>query len=491
MAEKYLLKPEDLGRPCVLDEFDFETTAELKEYDGIIGQDRAIEAMSYGLKIDTRGYNIFMSGMSGTGKTSYAKKYITRISKTKKIPEDWVYVYNFKKPNQPIAINLPAGRGRDFQKDMDEFVKVLKQELKKAFESEDYENEKNYIIQEYQTKRSEMLDLLNEDAEKQGFKVKTTNAGIYFLPVIDGKVISEEEYTELEDTLKNEISKKSEELQMQTMEIIRKVKNLEKMSEEKIDEWENKIALFAVGIHINDIKEKYTENEKISIYLEEVQMDILENLDDFRSEDHSDEQQQVLLPMLKKDDDDSLVRYKVNLFIDNSDLTGAPVVLDYNPNYYNLLGKMEYENEFGSMTTDFTMIKSGLLHQCNGGYLILQAKDVLTSPQSWEALKKVIRTREITIGNLKEQIGVVAGSSMRPEPIPFKAKVVLVGSERLYQILYGYEDDFRKLFKIRVDFDSEMERDKDNVYSVAKFIGTFCRKNEKLHLKKMRSWQGD
>jgi predicted ATP-dependent protease len=315
---------------------------------------------------------------------------------------------------------------------------------------------KNYIIQEYQTKRSEMLDLLNEDAEKQGFKVKTTNAGIYFLPVIDGKVISEEEYTELEDTLKNEISKKSEELQMQTMEIIRKVKNLEKMSEEKIDEWENKIALFAVGIHINDIKEKYTENEKISIYLEEVQMDILENLDDFRSEDHSDEQQQVLLPMLKKDDDDSLVRYKVNLFIDNSDLTGAPVVLDYNPNYYNLLGKMEYENEFGSMTTDFTMIKSGLLHQCNGGYLILQAKDVLTSPQSWEALKKVIRTREITIGNLKEQIGVVAGSSMRPEPIPFKAKVVLVGSERLYQILYGYEDDFRKLFKIRVDFDSEM-----------------------------------
>jgi predicted ATP-dependent protease len=484
MAEKYLLKPEDLGRPCVLDEFDFETTAELKEYDGIIGQDRAIEAMSYGLKIDTRGYNIFMSGMSGTGKTSYAKKYITRISKTKKIPEDWVYVYNFKKPNQPIAINLPAGRGRDFQKDMDEFVKVLKQELKKAFESEDYENEKNYIIQEYQTKRSEMLDLLNEDAEKQGFKVKTTNAGIYFLPVIDGKVISEEEYTELEDTLKNEISKKSEELQMQTMEIIRKVKNLEKMSEEKIDEWENKIALFAVGIHINDIKEKYTENEKISIYLEEVQMDILENLDDFRSEDHSDEQQQVLLPMLKKDDDDSLVRYKVNLFIDNSDLTGAPVVLDYNPNYYNLLGKMEYENEFGSMTTDFTMIKSGLLHQCNGGYLILQAKDVLTSPQSWEALKKVIRTREITIGNLKEQIGVVAGSSMRPEPIPFKAKVVLVGSERLYQILYGYEDDFRKLFKIRVDFDSEMERDKDNVYSVAKFIGTFCRKNEKLHLKK-------
>jgi hypothetical protein len=142
MAEKYLLKPEDLGRPCVLDEFDFETTAELKEYDGIIGQDRAIEAMSYGLKIDTRGYNIFMSGMSGTGKTSYAKKYITRISKTKKIPEDWVYVYNFKKPNQPIATNLPAGRGRDFQKDMDEFVKVLKQELKKAFESEDYENEK-------------------------------------------------------------------------------------------------------------------------------------------------------------------------------------------------------------------------------------------------------------------------------------------------------------------------------------------------------------
>ncbi len=470
-----------LKKECDPDSFKFNDTSELDALEDIIGQERAAKALQFGLKIKTRGYNIFMSGATGTGKTSYAQNYVKKIAHKSKTPDDWCYVYNFNNTNQPSALNLPAGLGKIFQNDMEDFIKVLQLEISRAFDSEDYEREKTSIAKEYQARRNDLLEKLNEDAEKQGFKVKTTNAGIYFLPIVEGKTISEEEYGDLDEKLKHEINEKSNIVQLETIDIIRKIKAIEKEAEEKVAEWENKIALFAVGMHINDLKEKYQDYKKVTDFLESVQEHILKNLDDFREEDYSDEQQQMLIPWIRSSEGSPTDKYRVNLLVDNSKLKGAPVIVDFNPTFFNLLGKLEYENEFGTMTTDYTMIKGGLFHQANGGYLILQAKDVLSNVQSWEALKRVLRTKQIAIENMKEQMGLVAVSTLKPEPIPVDIKVILVGSEYLYQALYEFDEDFKKLFKIKADFDAEMERTKENTKKLAKFINSFCKRENTLH----------
>ncbi|HEX9061843.1 MAG TPA: ATP-binding protein [Clostridia bacterium] len=479
MSKAVELKYDSLKREINPDCLSFNDTSELEPLEGIIGQERAVRALDFGLKIKTRGYNIYISGMTGTGKTSYAKKHIEKIAAKGIVSCDWCYVYNFDKPNRPMAISLPAGMGKLFQKDMENFVKILKPEITKSFDSEEYEKEKANILKQYQVTRDELLDQLNDDAKKHGFKVKTTSAGIYFLPVIEGKAISEQEYGELDETLKHELNEKSSTIQIETIDIIRKIKNIEKDAEEKVLEWDNRIALFAVGMHINDLKEKYKDFEKITQYLENVQQDILDNLDDFREDETSEEQ--TAIPWLRVKDESPAEKYNVNLFVDNSELTGAPVVVDFNPTFYNLLGKFEYENEFGTVTTDFTMMKAGLFHRANGGYLILQANDLMNNAPAWEALKRVLKTRQICIENMKEQSGLVAVSALSPEPIPLDVKVILVGSSYVYQLLYEYDEDFRKLFKIKADFDEEMDWTLENLQSLSRFIAAFCKRENAPH----------
>lgn len=484
MAKIKELTYNELKKTCSTELFAFTDTSEIEPCDIIFGQERAVKALEFGLKIKTRGYNVYMSGMTGTGKTSYAHNYIRTIAQSAKTPDDWCYIYNFETSNQPMALNLPAGTGKVFQKDMDDFTKIIKEEIAKAFESEDYEKEKAEIEKEYEEKRDELLEILKEDAQKHGFKVKSTNAGIYFVPVVEGKTLSEQEYGELDEEIRDQIEEKSDIIQMETMEIIRKIKNVEKEAVERVTEWENRIALFAVGMHIKDLKEKYKSYQKITTFLDCVQNDILENLDEFIEVEVPEDQQQLLLPWMMKNDSSPADKYKVNLLVDNSKLQGAPVIVDYNPTYYNLLGKLEYENELGSVTTDFTMIKGGLLHQANGGYLILQAKDILNNALSWEALKRALRTREIYIENIKEQTGLVAVSTLKPEPIPMDIKIILVGSEYVYQLLYEYEEDFKKLFKIKADFDDEMIRSQDNINRLVQFISSFCQKENTRHFDK-------
>lgn len=477
------LNYKELNNICSLRCLKFKNTSQLIPLDDIIGQDRAVAALEFGLKIKTRGYNIFMSGTTGTGKTSYAQSFIKKIAENQNIPDDWCYVYNFDKSNEPMAINLPAGFGKILQKDMEEFVKILQSEIPKIFDSEDYEKEKSSIMKNYQKKKNELLEQLNIDAEKHGFKVKSTSNGIYFLPIIEGKAISEKEYGDLSEDVKHEINERSNHIQIETIEIIKKIKSVEREAEDKLEEWDSKMALLSVGVHIDDLKEKYKDYKKIIAYLEKVQENILDNLDDFREEEYTDEQQ-FIIPWIKKSEESIIDKLVVNVLIDNSELDGAPVIVDFNPTYYNLLGKLEYENEFGNMTTDYTMIKAGLFHKANGGYLILQTKDVLSNIQSWEILKRTIRTREIVLENMKEQMGLVAVSTLKPEPIPLDIKVVLVGNEMLYQLLYEYDEDFKKLFKIKADFDDEMDRNEENIMKTARFITSFCERERTLHFNK-------
>jgi len=272
----------DLDYSCSEKMLPFKSTAELETFEGIIGQERASKAMMFGLKMKMRGYNIYMSGPTGTGKTSFAKQIAKEMASTMSVPDDWCYIYNFKKPNHPMAINLPAGMGKEFQADMEAFVKVIKQEIVNAFDNDEYEKEKAEIMEEYESKKDELLDKLSKDAEAHGFKVNTGSNGIYFLPIVEGKTISEEEFESLDDSIKEEINEKTNILQQDTLEIIRKLKNNEKETKQKVSEWENKIALLALGVQMNDLKEKYKKYDAILEYLDDVQKDILDNLDDFR-----------------------------------------------------------------------------------------------------------------------------------------------------------------------------------------------------------------
>lgn len=471
---------EDLDNRCNEEVFPFKNTSKLSAFEGIIGQERASKAMRFGLKMKMRGYNLYMSGPTGTGKTSFARKIISEIAATQKVPDDWCYIYNFERPTYPMAINLPAGTGKRFKEDMEGFVKIIKQEIANAFDNDQYEKEKSEILDEYEEKKDELLEKLSEDAESHGFKVNTGSSGIYFLPIVEGKTISEEEFNDLDEDLKDQINEKTNILQQDTLEIIKKLKNNDKETKQKVSEWEKRIALLALGVHINDLKVKYKEFQVITKYLDKVQQDILDNLDEFKEEEVSEEQQQLIIPWMQKEET-PLYKYHVNVLVDNSNLTGAPVIVDFNPTYSNLIGKIEYENEFGTVSTDYTKIKSGLFHQANGGYLILQAKDVLSNPQAYEALNRVLKTKKIVIENIKDQTGVATVVAIKPQAIPVDIKVIMVGNSSIYQLLYEYEEDFRKLFKVKVDFDEEMERTEENILKLASFISGFCNKEKTLH----------
>jgi len=477
------LSKDMLRRICEPSFFKFEDTSKIPASKELIGQQRAVDAMDFGLFIRMDGYNIYMAGESGEGKTRYAIDAAQKKAKHRNTPDDWCYVCNFDDNDNPMAIHLPAGKGKEFKSDMEEFVKVLEQEIIKAFEGEDYEEERARILKQYKDKKDELLSILDQGAMEHGFKVRITSTGIYFIPAIDGEPISEEAYNDLSLEERKVLNDRSEGLQKEAMGIIRKIREIESQAEEAIKEWENQIALFAVGINIDDLRERYSDYPEVLSYLKNVQEDILDNLDYFRSDESADESQsQSILPLLMKHSANNPTdRYKVNLIVDNSRLEGAPVIVDYNPTYYNLMGRVDYENEMGTIVSDYSMIKPGLFHQANGGYLILQAIDVLNNPQSWEAIKRALKTRKISIENIKELMGLVAVSPVKPEPIPVDVKIILVGSPMVYHILFEYDRDFSKLFKIKADFDDVMEWNDENINGLVSFIAAFCRKEGIRH----------
>ncbi|MGB9779683.1 Lon protease family protein [Caldanaerobacter sp.] len=447
----------------------FETTEDLPPLKGIIGQDRAQEAMDFGVRVKQKGYNIFITGVTGTGRTSFAATYIKEVARKEKKPNDWIYVYNFEKPSQPVAIELPPGLGKEFKKDMEEFVEQLQKDVPKAFESDSYEVQKGEIVKKYQEKKNELLESLNELAREYGFILKDTRTGLISIPVIDGRQISQEEFQELDEEVRKSIEKRAAEFEVKAMQVWKEMQLLDKQAREEIKKLDNDIGLFAVGHLIDELKSKYAEYENIINYLESVKKDILDNIDSFKTS----ESDGTPFPFLRKDKS-FLKKYMVNLFVDNSNTEGAPVVFEYNPNYNNLVGNIEYESDFGVATTDFTKIKAGALHKANGGYLILQAKDVLSYPFAWDALKRSLKTEKIIIENISSQYGFLSISSLKPEPIRLSVKVVLIGTPYLYYLLYNYDEDFGKLFKVKVDFNEEMEFNEENIKKLASFIKTHC-----------------
>ena len=323
-----------------------------------------------------------------------------------------------------------------------------------------------------------MLAKLNKDAQKYGFQVKSAQNGIYMMPVIDGKVIQEEEFDKLDESIKQEYEEKSVIVQQQIMEAISEIKQIERKSDKKVAEWQSNVALLTVNAHINYIKSKYKRNKKINQFLNDVKQDVLKNVPYFLEEDNqSNSAQMSQVPPMQKRPDPCL-NYRVNLFIDNSNMEGCPVVMDSNYSYQNLFGKLEYENYYGALKTDFTMLQPGLMHKANGGYIIFQAKDLLANGICYEELKRVLRVKELSINNAMEQRASMAMISLKPEPIPLNVKVIIIGDANIYHTLLSVDSDFRKLFKIKVEWEDTAPIDEENVNKLARFVHTFCEQEE-------------
>lgn len=467
-----------LYKSCNPRVFSFKTTEEVPPFDMIIGQTRAQKAVEFGLRITKQGYNIFMAGLTGTGKLTYAQAVVKSLAKNQPVPKDWCYVCDFTRDSRPKALSLPAGMGTKLVKDVRNLLSALKTEIPKAFEGDDLERQKREILQELEDQSEGLFTELNGLAKEKGFALKRTTTGFLSLPLIDGEAISEEKFEELDQAVQTDIENRSAEVQEKATEIIYAIRKLDKATQDKIRELEGKIALAAVGHLIADVEKKFKKFPEVVQFLKGVQTNIIENLDEFKPGEEEDASVSLLA---RKKHQDPYSRFEVNLIVDSSKAEGAPVIYEPNPTFSNLIGRVEYENELGALSTDHMQIKAGALHKANGGYLILQAKDVLNHPQAWEALKRVLRTREVRIENPTDTQGANVVATLQPEPVPVNLKVILTGSAEVYQTLYHYDEEFQKLFKVKAEFDHEMERNRENIQKMAAFISSHCHRENLRH----------
>lgn len=450
---------------------DIADTAQVKSNEDLIGQDRAEKALKFGLSVKSKGYNIYVSGLPGSGKSTFARKFAEELAAGESAAPDMCYVYNFDNPKRPNLFILPAGTGKEFAEDTEDMINSVSEELQKVFSSRDFEEQKGAILKKYNESRDGKIKEMAQEAKAYNFGIKNTNAGMYFMPILDGVALTEEQYDELPEEEKERISKNSAEVSERASLIMRDIKEYEKEIKTEVEDLEYSTSLFAVGRHVGALLSKYGDNSQIVKYLQDVKEDMLENIEELIVSDNEEEDTlAAMLPWYTKKSGDFLSRYSVNVLVDNSDAKGAPVIVEHNPIYSNLVGDIEYDNEYGNFTTDFMKIKAGVLHKANGGYLIIQAADLFSSSYAWDGLKRVLRTGEINIEPLREYSTGVAMSGVRPEPAKVNVKVIIVGTPFYYGLIYEYDDDFQKLFKIRADFDYEMEFNKPNVLRHLGFI---------------------
>lgn len=467
----YKVPLEDLRWVCDTDQFDFETTADLPNLDDTIGQERALRAIDLSLGMSESGYNLYIAGEAGTGRTSSIMNLLVKRAKKEPAPSDWCYVHNFKSPDNPVSLALKAGMGNQLEKDMQELLTTVRNDIPKALESKDYENQKAAIVQEHQDENNALFSALEQEAKEKGFSLQRTVSGLVMVPQKDERNFTQEEYEALSDEEQKKIDTIGNALKEKLTDLISQIRENEKSVKEALAKLDRSLGLSAVGHYIEPLKRKYAEFSRVLAYLDEVQEDILLNLEDFKGTP-----QQPQIPGLKLPTQaPSFERYTVNLFVDNCEQCGAPVVYEANPTYNNLFGRIDHVMQMGGVaSTNFTLIKPGALHKANGGYLVVNARDVLTSPFAWEALKRCIRNSEIKIEDVLEQYRIITVVSLKPESIPMSAKIIMIGSPWIYYLLFHLEPDYRKFFKVKADFESRITRTPEIIKDYALFISSHC-----------------
>jgi lon-related putative ATP-dependent protease len=473
------LSAEKLRRECAHDIMRCETTQELAPLQEIIGQERAVRALKFGLGIRERGFNIYVAGFPGTGRTTAVKNFLDEMARTKPVPSDWCYVNNFSNEYEPKAIKLPSGRGKEFQKDMKGFIENARSALPKAFESEDYASKREATIKAAEEQRKQLIDQLNTEAQRSGFIIQSTPVGLLLIPVIKGKPISDQELMALSPKIREDIQQKRERLESELRTSMRQLVDTDRKIHEELEKLNRDVALYAIGHLVTDLAERYKDFPDVAAYLKEVQNDILGNLPRFIKGLEEPQQMPFPIPWIREA---PFRKYEVNTIVDNSDVKGAPVVMAFNPTYQNLFGRVEKEAQFGALITDFTMIRGGSLHKANGGYLILPIEELLRNPFSYDGLKRALRNEHIVIEEVEERLGFITTKSLKPQPIPLDVKVVLIGDPYLYQQLYVLDIEFNELFKVKADFDTTMDRTEENIQQYASFVCALCQKENLKHL---------
>ncbi|ANE57612.1 Lon protease family protein [Methylomonas sp. DH-1] len=468
------LEPSQLYKPCKLEQLTFTTTDELDDVDTLLGQDRAIAAIKFGLRIDKSGYNIFALAPDGTGKMTTIKQLAEHEACRRPPPSDWCYVHNFDQPSKPKAIRLEPGEGKGFQNDMAELIDELSVGIPAAFDGDEYRSRAGELENESRQRELEAINSLREEAEQAHIIFTETPNGYAFLPADDNnEPYTPDQFNKLDKERQRQFHETVLDLQEKVQDALKKFPQWRKQTKRKIQALNREVAELAVHHSIDELQKKYAKNQAVQEYLSAVQQDIIDHVRDFMP--HSEK---VLSFMEQPQEPAPFKRYRVNLMVSLNHKRCAPVVCEDLPNYANLLGRIDHQAQMGSLVTDFTMIKPGAFHKANGGYLILDARKLLQQPYAWETLKRTLQAGEIRIESLERALSLISTTSLEPEPIPLQVKVLLLGEPMLYYLLNFYDPEFADYFKVAADFASHIDRE-HNTLDYARLLATIARR-EKL-----------
>ncbi len=454
----HLLSVDQLRWTCDESTFDFDSTQSVPALTEIVGQPRAIESLEFGLKIQSHGYNIYVSGLTGMGRMTLIKTHLEELVKFAPTPEDICFVHNFDDPDVPRAIILPPGKGCQLRRHVDQLVSTLDEEIPRAFEGKEYEGQVSAAAQESQSRQQELLAGLESFAAERDYAIEFTKVGITLQPVSGDEVLDAEAVAALPEEERAKVERRREEVQQEVQRFLKGAKELNRETRERIDDIKNSVGTFVVGSIVEIYRDKYEDFPEVLEFLAAFQRHVVEQIGDFADED--EKPQMPFMPVRAEPEGDRHAKYRVNVLVDNGGTEGAPVIIETSPNYYNLFGRIERKSYMGAMVTNFQMIKAGSTLKARGGYLVVNALDVLTSPGVWESLKKVVKHEQVRIEDLGEQYSLVPLAGMKPDPIPAKLKIIMIGSARIYHLLQAMDEDFRKIFKVKVDFDSRMPMSK-------------------------------
>jgi lon-related putative ATP-dependent protease len=477
------LEPDQLSRKCDPAALGFTTTEDVEPLRGAVGQPRALSAIEFGLDIEAPGYNIFAAGPIGTGKRSIVAQHLAETASTRPTPGDWAYLFNFAESDQPISVALPAGRGKGLARDMARFVEDARRDIRQAFESEDYDRSRRDLNEELGAKRQELLSELQSEAAERGFALNVTPVGVVTSPMIQGRPASKEEFERLSKPMQERLQAASKEIEERVADFVSRMRALDRETHERLRRLDRDVALFALDHLVDGLKSRYADVEPIKRWLDQVREDMVENLEQFRpsAADEEEELPAIVAGPLRRTRAEFFGRYDVNALVSHEEREGAPVIFEANPTYYNLFGRIDYQSVFGAVATDHRYIRAGAVHKANGGYLLIRALDVLSRPFVWEKLKEVLSTARLQPENMGAQYTLFPTATLNPEPIELDLKVVLVGSGLLYELLYRLDEDFRKLFKVKADFDVDMPWNDEEVGKYAAFISAQVRSEGLRH----------
>ena len=468
-----MMKPLETGQlyaACDIEQFSFDTTDQLLDLKELIGQDRALQALHFGINIQQVGYNLFVLGPTGLGKHTVVREYLEAQSKNQLPPADWVYVNNFEKPSQPIAISLACGHAPIFRDDMHRLVEDLCSAIPNAFETEDYHLRIQEIEDDLKNTIETAFNNLSKEAESHGIRLIRTPHGFAFAPIKNNEIIKPKDFEKLPEKEQKQIDETMNALEEKLTSIYRMQPQWQRETRNKVKAVNKEIVMFASGHLIDELKNKYLDSKIILNYLDAVQQDVINNLQDFhREETH----EKMNAPLMEKP---TFRRYTVNILVDHLEKNGAPVVFEDLPNYANIVGAVEYTAHMGALQTDFTLIKAGALHRANGGYFMIDAAKLLAQPYAWEGLKRALSSQQIKIQSLGQIYSLISTVTLEPEPIPLNIKVVLIGDRILYYLLHAYDPEFKQLFKVAADFDDRLQRNAENQQVYAQMIATLLRR---------------